>query len=101
MEAHDAQTIVKNIRSRIDEQGGKPSEWYVGITQDVEGRVFGDHKVSRSVDSLHIECKALNHQAACDAEKALIGLGCNGGPGGGDEDAVFVYAYWKALYTDP
>ena len=44
-------------------------------------------------------------EAARRIEQALLKLGCAsaaaGGPGGGDESATAVYAYWKREHTTP
>lgn len=45
--AKDAQTIVSEFNAHLQKQGGRPADWYVGITHDVAQRLFGDHKAPR------------------------------------------------------
>lgn len=44
---------------------------------------------------------ATSSEAARNVEKAFLDNGCDGGTGGGDDDAVYVYAYLKASVTEP
>ena len=96
----DEQTIVNEFNAHIQKQGGRPADWYVGITQDVAQRLFVNHKVPRK-DHWFIHREALTSEAARAVEKAFLDWGCDGGTGGGDEDARFVYAYLKTSVTDP
>lgn len=96
----NAQTIYDEIRAHIREQGGALSNWYVGITQSIEQRLFGDHRVPRE-NHWRIHRKAISSRDARNIEKALLDLGCDGGAGGGDNDAVLVYAYLKSAITSP
>jgi hypothetical protein len=66
--------------------------WYVGITGDVDTRLFGAHNVSKQRDAW-IVCRAINSQEARAVEAAYHRAGCKGDTGGGDYTAVFVYAY--------
>lgn len=100
MQALDAQTIVNEIGAHIQKQGGALSSWYVGITEDIEQRVFGAHRVPRK-DHWRAHRKATSSSAARAAEKALVNWGCDGGTGGGDNGAVYVYAYLKTAVTNP
>ncbi len=105
MEAQDAQTarngIVANITKQITQDGGKYSNWYCGITSDLESRLFGDHKVPRGEDYWRSFRKCHNDTDARAVETALIKLGCDGDVGGGDQTSVYVYAYLKTAVTDP
>lgn len=100
MQAQDAQTIVNEIAAHIQKQGGALPSWYVGITENIEQRVFGDHSVPKE-NHWRAHRKALSSDVARAAEKSLLGWGCDGGGGGGDSDAVFVYAYLKTAITNP
>ncbi len=96
--------IVKDILSVV-QRNAPPrnfSGWYVGITDDVERRLFGEHKVQRDVDAgFYIYRDGDDHENARRAEESLIAVGLVGGTGGGDEDSVFVYAYKKNEHTNP
>lgn len=98
--AKDVQTIVSEFNAHIRKQGGNFENWYVGITQDIEQRLFGDHKVPRK-DHWFIHREAFTSDDARAVEKAFLEWGCDGGTGGGDEDTCFVYAYLKTSVTDP
>ena len=100
MAGQDAQTIVDEIGSHVQKQGGTVSSWYAGITEDIESRLFGAHRVPRK-DHWFIHREAISSAAARAAEKTLLEWGCDGGSGGGDDDAVYVYAYLKTSVTDP
>lgn len=100
MQALDAQAIVDDIAAHITKQGSSTSAWYAGITSDVDQRVFSDHGVPRK-DHWRIHRKATSSAAARAAEKALLDWGCDGGAGGGDDNAIVVYAYLKSPVTSP
>ncbi len=88
------------ILSHIQKQGGKFSDWYCGITKDIDARLFGDHKVPKK-DHWYTYRECNNADAARGVEKDLLGKGCDGGTGGGGDDAVYVYAYLKTDVTAP
>ena len=85
--------IKSEIKSFIDDCGGPYSTWYVGISENPEDRLFNGHKVDKNNDKWIIE-EASSSDAARRIEKYFVyTLGTAGGPGGGDEDAIYVYAY--------
>ena len=96
----DARTIISDFNAHIKKRAGQPSEWYVGVTEDIDGRLFGRHAVPRK-GHWYIYREAYTTQDARAVEKAFLDSGCDGGGGGGDEDARFVYAYLKTSITDP
>ena len=89
-----AQTI--NLSGEIDtyiqRSGVRNSGWYVGITSDVEERLFGYHQVPRQ-NSWWIYRRCPNATEARELEAAYHRAGCKGAGGGGDNDAVYIYAY--------
>lgn len=95
-----AQQAHDEITAHIEKLGQPYSEWYAGITSDVDQRLHGDHGVPkenhwysyRSVDSA---------AGARGVEQALLDAGCDGGSGGGDTDSRIVYAYLKTSDTNP
>ncbi len=90
----------KGIYTRILKDGGSWGSWYVGITKDIEKRLHGDHRVSKSRSGfIYYEC--LSSGSARKVEDLLIKKGCAGGDGGGDNATVFVYAYKKTASTNP
>lgn len=100
MVALGAQAVVDQISGHILRQGGPASAWYVGITADVEQRVFADHQVPKK-DHWRIHRQAVSSDAARAAEKALLDWGCDGGGGGGNVGAIYVYGYLKTASTKP
>lgn len=73
------------------------SEWYVGIAANPRERL-AEHGIVEEDESVWEEAlplwkKANNDQMARKAERFFLDRGAKGGPGGGDEDSVFVYAY--------
>ncbi len=101
MEAQDTHTAYNEIVAHIIKQGGSYSEWYCGITSDVEARLFGDHKVPHNKNHWFSIRRCHNDTDARGVETALIKLGCDGCGGGGDQTTVYVYAYLKTALTDP
>jgi len=100
METQFAQTIVDEIYAHMQKQGGKPADWYVGITDDIDQRLFIDHKVPRQ-NHWFAYRKAASAGHARSAEKVFLDYGCDGGGGGGDDKSVYVYAYLKGPNTEP
>ena len=95
-----AQAIVDEIAAHIQKQGGPMSDWYAGITANIDQRLFDDHAVPKK-GHWWIHRKAASSVAARTAEKALLDQGCDGGPGGGDGSSTVVYAYLKSSHTNP
>jgi hypothetical protein len=100
MIASQTQTIYDEISAHITRQGGLLHNWYAGITSDVNARLFGAHRVPRE-NHWFIYRRAISSLEARRIEDALLRKGCDGGPGGGDSSAVFVYAYLKTSITSP
>jgi hypothetical protein len=75
-------------------------ECYMGVTSDIEGRLFGEHKVSRLRDTW-IAVLAASPTVAREVEKFFLDAGMDGAPETGDETATVVYAYRKNRFTEP
>jgi hypothetical protein len=86
--------IEKCFKNRLNE------ECYVGITSNVERRLFVEHKVS-SLRDVWIAVPAVSHAVARDAQRFLLDAGMDGDPEMGEETATFVYAYRKTPFTEP
>jgi len=85
--------IIAEIKAHIKECGGSYSVWYVGITGDRNQRLFVDHNVKEKGGDW-ISYKASSSDLARAVEKYFIdNCKTKGGPGGGDDDSVYVYAY--------
>jgi hypothetical protein len=99
-EPAEATQIVSDVKSFLLTQGGRYSDWYIGITKNLGGRLFGDHRVGLN-DNSWIACLAVDSEHAREAERQLLTLGCDGGPGGGSDESCGVYAYQKQRHTHP
>lgn len=95
-----AQEAYDDILSHIREQGGAFPSWYCGVTSDIEDRLFGAHNVPKENHWFAFR-QCISSDAARDVETAFLEHGCDGGEGGGDNSAVYVYAYLKTSITEP
>jgi len=91
----------QEITDKIEAYISKPySSWYVGISETPRKRLFTDHNVDEKSD-YWIYRTTSNSTIAREIETHVLALGCDGGSGGGDEDAKAVYAYKKTTNTKP
>jgi hypothetical protein len=93
-----ASTIISEIDAHMQKSGLPNRDWYVGITCDVNERLFGYHCVPR-VNHWFIYRQAHNSAQARAIEAAYHRAGCKGGAGGGDHTACYVYAYVITMGT--
>lgn len=100
MNPQPAQNVYEEIVFHTKKQGGLYRQWYVGITSDWEDRLFNAHQVPKK-EYWYIARQCYSNADARDVEQALLNLGCDGGRGGGDQSAVYVYAYLKGPNTNP
>ena len=96
--AQTKQEIINDITQYF--MGTTYSGCYVGITSDVESRLFRDHRVSRE-HGRWIYRTANSHTVAREVEKHFLNAGMDGGTGGGDRTSTTVYAYKKTSSTNP
>lgn len=68
------------------------SDYYVGITNDVERRLFTEHNVSKE-NAWWIYREAVDKATAQAVEEYYLGKGMKGDTGGGTDDSVYVYCY--------
>lgn len=88
--------LKKKIKAYIDKEGSGYKNWYAGITSDPKRRLE-----EHGVKALGVYGWANTVDVARRVEEYLIGLGCDGAPGGGDKDSKAVYAYKKTKDTTP
>ena len=95
-------TSKQDIINEIDQhfKGNAYENCYVGITSDIDGRLFGDHSVSKETGHW-IYRPASSDTVAREIEKHFLEAGMDGGGGGGDETSKIVYAYLKTSSTKP
>ena len=88
--------IIADIKSHL--QTTNYSGFYIGITNDVERRLFGEHNVSKQKDCW-IYRKADSKPIAQDVEEYFLDKGMQGDTGGGNDDSTYVYCYRITSYT--
>lgn len=87
------QQVIQEIGKYILDSGIPYSNWYVGITDDTEKRLFVDHRVDRNLFFGWIRRKCFDADMARNVEDYFVKLGTRGDTGGGNESSVYVYAY--------
>lgn len=91
--AKDFQTIVDEINNHLSKSGKRYySEFYIGITNDVERRLFKEHNVAKE-KTWWIYRTAENSDIAREVEKHFLDMGMRGNDGGGNETSNIVYCY--------
>ena len=91
--------IIKAIEEYWEKHNiTNPKKLYIGITSDVNRRLFGFHNVDEE-HNLWIHCPADNIRTARMVEKYFLDLGMQGGDGGGNDNSTTVYCYEVTKYT--
>lgn len=81
---------IENYRREYGKTSAK--RLYIGITNDVDRRLFGFHRVPRR-DYWWIYLPADDAETARRVEKHFIEAGMQGGTGGGNGNTNIVYCY--------
>lgn len=95
----------KQIIAKFDEHLQKSKRecygnFYIGITNDLDRRLFVEHNVSRKDGSAWwIYCEAADKATAQAVEEYYLDKGMKGDTGGGTDDSTFVYCYEIDLNT--
>lgn len=85
--------IIADINSHLKKSSKHYySEFYIGITNDVERRLFNEHNVSKN-GAWWIYREADSKDIAQAVEEYFLEKGMQGDTGGGNEDSVYVYCY--------
>jgi hypothetical protein len=74
-------------------------DWYVGITNDYEERLFGFHKVDENKSGYVFVIAESNDTARAIEDYFVNSCHTDGGPGGGKDNSDIVYAYKIMPYT--
>jgi hypothetical protein len=85
--------ILDDILNYIRQNGGDFSQWYCGVAADPKDRLFTGHGVQEKGGLWIYSGDLGSDDAARRVEQHFLDLGCKGGPGGGDQDSRYVYAY--------
>jgi hypothetical protein len=98
--AKSSEIIVMDILEFIQLEGGHPSMWYVGVSDDAQGRLFDEHQVHYQNDAW-IYRTAFSRLEAQRVEEYFLAYGLDGGKGSSRLDSRIVYAYRKSISTQP
>lgn len=96
--AESKQEIINSITDHF--KGKTYGNCYIGITKDINDRLFNAHGVSKE-KGFWIYHTASSDTIAREVEKYFIDKGMDGGDGGGDENSKIIYAYHKTSSTKP
>ena len=75
--------IIQEIKDYVNKCGGFFSSWYIGIVEDPEDRLFNEHNVNERNGNWIIRPTS-SSATARNIEQYFLGLGMDGGSGGGD-----------------
>ena len=95
----DYKTVIKRIESYMSKFEGEYPDWYVGITKDLDERLFELHKVDEN--GMWIAFGADTEEVAKKIEKYFLDKKTDGSPSQMEEGARIVYAYKKNSKTTP
>lgn len=94
----DISQALQEITTYINKNGGLFYQWYVGITSDIEQRLFNGHSVDRYAN-IWIYRSLISSDEARRLEAYFLSQGCRGDVGGGDKNANFIYCYQMTQNT--
>ena len=87
--------IIKSIDEHLSKSAKQYyKDFYIGITDNIDERLFGYHKVNKNTD-WWIYCNGDTEDIARQVESYYINKGMDGGKGGGKGNGTtrFVYCY--------
>lgn len=88
-----AQQIIVDIDAHLLKSNTQHySDFYIGITEDINRRLFDFHNVPKK-GHWYIYREAANDSESRRVEQYYLDKGMDRGDGGGDENAVYVYCY--------
>jgi hypothetical protein len=87
------QNIINEFEAFMVKHGQRYDQFYVGIATDPEDRLISGHNVTVDVPNIYWNT-ALDTDIIRAIEKYFLNQGCQGAPGGGDEDTNYIYAYF-------
>ena len=95
----DYQTVVKRLETYMSKFEGDYSDWYIGITKDLEEGLFQLHKVEEN--GIWISFGADTDEVAKKVEKYFLDKKTDGNPKDLEENTRIVYVYKKNSNTNP
>lgn len=91
--------IIKDILGHLNKSPKQYySDFYIGITNDIERRLFGEHNVSKQ-NGWWIWREAIDKETAQEVEEYFLEQGMQGDTGGGNNETIYVYCYEVTNYT--
>lgn len=91
MAKQTAKQILNDIFSHLNGDVNYKA-YYIGITNDINRRLFGEHNVNRNY-GWWIYREAIDKDHAQDVEEFFLEKGMKGNTGGGTSDSTWVYCY--------
>lgn len=91
--AESKSLIRSEIQRYIKKHGNNFGKWYVGITSDIERRLFSAHNVDKSRGTWIYLTAESSHSARDVKQYFLDKKKTMGAPGGGFRNRNIVYAY--------
>ncbi len=95
----DYNTVIKRMQTYMSKFEGDYSDWYVGITKNLDEGLFQLHKVEEN--SIWISFGADTDEVAKKVESFFIKKKTDGNPTELEEDTRIVYVYKKNSNTTP
>lgn len=95
----DVKTVIKRIESYMSKFEGDYSDWYVGITNELDEQLFDLHKVDEK--GVWISFGADTEEVAQKVQKYFLDKKTDGIPVEENSEARIVYAYKKNSKTNP
>ena len=95
----DYSTVIKRIEAYMRKFEGDYSDWYIGITKDLDEELFNLHKFEEN--DIWISFGADTDEVAKKIEKYFLDKKTEGNPIDLEEDTRIVYVYKKNSKTTP
>ncbi len=95
----DYRTVIKRIEIYMSKFEGDYSDWYVGITKDLDAELFNLHKFEEN--GIWISFGADTDKVAKKVEKYFLDKKTAGNPMNLEEGTRIVYVYKKNSKTTP
>ncbi|MDH3610221.1 MAG: hypothetical protein OEM79_00515 [Nitrosopumilus sp.] len=95
----DYHTVIKRMETFMSKFDGDYSDWYIGITKDLNEGLFQVHNVEET--GIWISFGADTDEVAKKVEKYFLDKKTDGNPKELEENTRIVYIYKKKFNTTP
>lgn len=92
--------VIRTYENLIGMDGSDYNEWYIGITNDIERRLYAEHSVRQYIDKYDYNL-VTSGEVASEIEMYFLEKGCDGHQGGTRPSSRWIYIYKKAPQTNP